>query len=343
MGDIFLSHQKEWEVALKEAESEEQRRLLSASVPSFPNGSTGQPVHSHATNTHFKFVKPLGSGTYGEVSMVMERTTGAFYAQKLVRVRDSHDSRARDAVEKQVKNEVEVMQRLRHHHIASVLFYVRELNAFSMIMLPVGDDDLRSFLEIKCVKADYPKNEIKHLDPWFGCLISALAYAHDQLIKHEDIKPSNILIREYRPYLADFGSAKDFSQLEASTSTDSLVAGTPVYWPPEHAHRGRPADVFALGCVFSEMLTVRQHRSLADYRSSRVVKDTDYGFAFRKNLPGVEKWLRQLPGIEKSDVEDVLLQETLFMLKLNPDDRHTAKQIKKKFRAEEDSLFCTSC
>lgn len=343
MRDIFLSHQREWEVALKEAEGEEQRRMLSASVPSFPNGSTGQPVHSHATNAHFKVVKTLGAGTYGEVSMVMEPTTGALYAQKLIRVRDRHDPRARDFVEKQVKNEVEVMQKLRHHHIASVLFYVREPNAFSMIMLPVGDDDLRSFLEIKCVKANYPKNEIKHLDPWFGCLISALAYAHEQLIKHEDIKPSNILIREHRPYLADFGSAKDFSQLEASTSTDSLVAGTPVYWPPENAHRGRPADVFALGCVFSEMLTVRQHRSLADYRSSRVVEDTDYGFAFRKNLSGVQKWLLQLPGIEKSDVEEVLLQETLSMLEFNPDDRHTAKQIKRKFRVEEENLFCSSC
>ena len=211
-------------------------------------------------------------------------------------------------------------------------------------MLPVGDYDLRQFLENVCVQADYPREEVKHIDSWFGSLISALAYAHGEQIKHEDIKPSNILIKDHRAYLADFGSAKDFSQLDASTSTDHLVAGTPVYWPPETRARGRTADVFSLGCVFSEMLTVRQRSSLADYRTSRYVGETDYGYAFRNNLEGVEEWLTNLDGVgERNSIQEFLLEVILKMLKRDPDERLTSLQIRKQFRSEEEILFCPSC
>lgn len=343
--EFFRQRTVEWEAALKVAEAEEQRLMLSASVPSLLNGGLGEQLHPHGTNAHFRFVGELGTGTYGEVSIVMEPTSKTFYAQKSIRIRDRHDARAKEVIEQEVKNEVNIMQRLRHHHIASVLFYVRDVSAFSLIMLPVGDYDLRQFLEEKCIQAKFPGNELKHIDNWFGCLVSALAYAHEQHIKHEDIKPSNILIKEYRPYLADFGSAKDFSHLEASTSTDHMIAGTPVYWPPElNRSRGRPADVFALGCVFSEMLTVRQKRSLTEYRNERFVSDTDFGFAFRKNLSGVERWLKALPNIDDKDsVQSFLLEILLNMLQREPDARFTAKQIKKRLRAEEDVLFCSSC
>ena len=254
------------------------------------------PMRLCGTNAHFHFVRELGLGSYSEVSTVMEATSGKLFAQKTIRVRP-HDSRMEDAIERQVQNEVHVTQRLRHHHIASTLFYVKDVWSFSLIMLPVGDYNLLQFLEVECVGADFPKKEIKHLDNWFGCLVSALAYAHEEHVKHEDIKPSNILIKDHRPYLADFGSAKDFSKWETDMTRDQLIVGTPVYWPPESTPRARPADLFALGCVFSEMLTVRQRRSLADYRRARFVPKANLGYAFRNNLGGVEEWSRGLDGM----------------------------------------------
>jgi serine/threonine protein kinase len=185
------------------------------------------PNATQNTNAHFKVIRHLNDGSYGEVSAVQEPTTQKEYVQKLIRVRDRRDLRARDRIEEQVKTEVEVGQKLNHHHITSVLFYVRDPLAFTfnLIMLPVGDYDLRRFLEDKCVQADYPRQELKHLDQWFGCLVSALAFAHAQSIKHEDIKPSNIIIKDYRPYLADFGSAKDFAGMENSVTPD-LMSGS---------------------------------------------------------------------------------------------------------------------
>jgi serine/threonine protein kinase len=108
------------------------------------------------------------------------------------------------------------MQKLRHHHIASVQFHVFEHDTYSIIMLPVAECDLHHFLR-RCIDAKFPRTELAHLTPWFGCLVGALAFAHSKHIKHEDIKPSNVLIKDHQPYLTDFGCAKDFSGLDSST------------------------------------------------------------------------------------------------------------------------------
>lgn len=108
-------------------------------------------------------------------------------------------------------------------------------------------------------------------------MISALAYAHAKGIKHEDIKLSNILIKSEQIYLTDFGSPMDFSDLDESSITDVIVQGTPSHWAPEPRPWERGADVFALGCAFSEMITVRQHKCLAEYRRYRFNPTADYG------------------------------------------------------------------
>lgn len=226
-------------------------------------------------DTRFEHIRDLGRGSYGVVDEVREPTTGAVYARKSIPRRiPGQDSQH---IEDRVKNECQIMcKRLRHNHIASVNIYFRDESFWSMIMLPVADCDLRVFLDEKCVAANFPYDAIRMLDPWFGCLISALAYAHTEMVKHEDIKPNNILISGKKIYLTDFGTAKDFSELEASTVSDYLQAGTPVYWAPEPRPWGRPADIFALGCVFSEMLTVRQKKSLDEYRRFRYARDEGF-------------------------------------------------------------------
>jgi serine/threonine protein kinase len=64
-----------------------------------------------------------------------------------------------------------------------------------------------------------------------GCLVSAIAYLHNQSIRHKDLKPSNILLSKGRLYLSDFGNATDFSLLSRSATGDG--GGTPMYFAPE--------------------------------------------------------------------------------------------------------------
>ncbi|KAH7357452.1 kinase-like domain-containing protein [Pyrenochaeta sp. MPI-SDFR-AT-0127] len=327
----------EWEQLIKQAAIDQAAARHNNTNLSYYNTTVG-PYNPYRTNVSFEWQETLGQGAYGQVHKVRETSTGTFYAQKVIRVTDPN---SKAHVEKEVLNEVAIMQKLRHHHIASVQFHVFEGDTYSLIMLPVAECDLRAFLR-RCADKQFPRTELTHITSWFGCLVSALAYAHSKHIKHEDIKPSNILIKDHQPYLTDFGCAKDFSELDSSTSTDTLTFGTPVYWAPESQPRGRSADVFSLGCVFSEMLTVRHKRRLEDFQKYRYVKHRDNAYAFRENLDKVLDWLDDI--IPRNDeVGDLLKEQTFKMLERSVHRRREAKDIKRSLRTESDYVFCTTC
>jgi tetratricopeptide (TPR) repeat protein/predicted Ser/Thr protein kinase len=86
--------------------------------------------------------------------------------------------------------------------------------------------------------------------------------AHRAGLIHRDIKPSNILVErgedgQWKPYVMDFGLARDWQRESTVTGT---VLGTPHYMAPEQA-RGevsqldRRADVYSLGATLYVLLT----------------------------------------------------------------------------------------
>jgi WD40 repeat protein len=96
----------------------------------------------------------------------------------------------------------------------------------------------------------------------FRQVLSAVQYAHANLVIHRDIKPSNILVTEAgQIQLLDFGIAKILSEGEAKETQLTQLGGrvlTPEYAAPEQI-AGAPittaTDVYALGVVLYELLT----------------------------------------------------------------------------------------
>lgn len=117
----------------------------------------------------------------------------------------------------------------------------------------------------------------------------AVQAAHQRLVIHCDLKPSNILVRdEVAPVLLDFGIAQVLGQGDGG---DPAVFCTPAYASPEQLAGGRvgvTSDVFSLGVLLVELL--------ARTASGRGIADRDRPVPSPSALAGDPRLSRALRG-----------------------------------------------
>ncbi|MGB0648397.1 MAG: serine/threonine protein kinase, partial [Bradymonadia bacterium] len=122
----------------------------------------------------------------------------------------------------------------------------------------------------------------------FQMVCMAVAYAHSRAVIHRDIKPSNIMIGEFgEVFLMDWGLAKILEknpeegrrrvksvrdETSRMTTRQGEAIGTPGYMSPELAlgqlHLvGEQSDVYALGAILYEILTLRRPYAGKDIRT----------------------------------------------------------------------------
>lgn len=167
----------------------------------------------------------------------------------------------------------------------------------------------------------------------FEQVLSAVQYAHSQLVVHRDLKPANILVtQDSEVKLLDFGIAKLLIDGEAKETELTQAGGralTPDYASPEQIAGGTigtASDVYALGVVLYELLTgSRPYRLKRDtrgaleeailnvepVRSSQVEIDETKATA---RSTSTKKLIRQLAG----DLDTIILKA----LKKNPAERY---------------------
>src|SRR3712207_5379571 len=92
--------------------------------------------------------------------------------------------------------------------------------------------------------------------------LAAVAYAHERLVVHLDLKPSNILVTsDGTVKLLDFGIAKILSSNTVDVPAARLadvVMFTPQYASPEQVNDGpvtTRTDIYSLGIILYELLT----------------------------------------------------------------------------------------
>jgi serine/threonine protein kinase len=120
-------------------------------------------------------------------------------------------------------------------------------------------------------------------------------YLHANKVRHEDIKPSNILLADGEPYLADFGHSKDLSDASHS-NTSGDPRGTPKYWAPEvedGSKRGlAAADIFSVGAVYAEIGIILSTESLVNFKLARCKRNGES--AIQANIEAVHAWIESL-------------------------------------------------
>ncbi|KAF2873997.1 kinase-like domain-containing protein [Massariosphaeria phaeospora] len=258
---------------------------LSTSI-TVPDDETARVYGLTSGHTEFKAIMPkflqhvdsLGHGSLGVVEEVRISPDYATFVRKRVQLPYYRRKQYLDII----RQEAQVLKTLSHSHIVEMIGSYSEMphsgqkQFYSLLMAPVGQRDLKTFLDIfseqsatqtelwRQVRRDW-------LRTWFKCLSSALAYIHSKGVRHQDIKPSNIVHREATIYFTDFSSASEFD-IGQTTSTENPARTSAMYAAPEVVNNseklnrhGRGTDVFALGGVFAEMLVVLQDNSIDEY------------------------------------------------------------------------------
>lgn len=330
-------------------------RLMTAAVS--PPMDTSNPVTlSDGLEQDLSPIRPLeslrarrilghgGSGTVFEVSHVGSRETFA-----LKRFKSSH---APDFLA--FKNEVRIMKALRHPHIVEILDSYAQSDSFSILMAPVADTDLDKYLrstEVKPLEGPALLDRSETLMRGMSSIAAALRYLHSASIDHDgeiktamshgDIKPANILMNKGKWMLADFGTS-EFVVHDGTLGTEK-VRITPRYAPSElirSGSRSLASDIFSLGCVYAETVTVLMNRSLSDFVDFRVTKLGDK--SFHATLEKTSQWISMLHEEQErrkgsDQAHSIPFDMIRKMLSENPIRRPTAHTVWLRFPK------CTCC
>ncbi|KAH7397293.1 kinase-like domain-containing protein [Pyrenochaeta sp. MPI-SDFR-AT-0127] len=162
----------------------------------------------------------------------------------------------------------------------------------------------------------------------FGCITNAVAWLHQQGIRHKDLKPSQILLSSDGLWLTDFGWSKDISELTQS-ATDGGQNITLKYQAPERARKqlcGRPEDIFSLGCIFIEMAFQLARPILMP--AERVMPWKQKGWYFQANLNEVRALLLPLQSALDTSWGGPSVAELIpEMLAFTPSDRPSIDEV----------------
>ncbi|EPS38648.1 hypothetical protein H072_7646 [Dactylellina haptotyla CBS 200.50] len=324
----------------------------------------------------FKSKGSLGVGGFGAVDRVVSVVSGREYARKRlprgpVGKGGGAGPRAKEHM-KAFKAELEVLKRLRHRHTVEYVGSYTDAQHLGIIMAPVADGNLAWFLN-KIVAEDNNRtitatvsstgSDGSSLDgttsvekrallrTYFGCLASALGYLHTSQIRHKDIKPQNILVMPGTGVLlTDFGLSFDWAELSRSTTKGAPAALTPRYAAPEvaeHEPRGASADMWSLGCVFLEMVTVLKGETLEDLKEFYNSHGSESIF-YRANDVANNEWIKVLEGKGVTRADDIPLAWITKLLQVERKDRLSASELLEQITARDPqtdqvSRFCRSC
>ncbi len=205
----------------------------------------------------YTVVRQLGAGGMGEVYLVQHPRLPRYDALKILPVELTTD---REYLER-FNREADLVARLWHPHIVGVHDRGEYNGQFWITMDFVEGTDAARLLADNLGGGLPPEDVVRIVSG----VADALDYAHQQLLLHRDVKPSNILLAQSnskfsRALLADFGIARSNADTSDLTATNMTV-GTVAYAAPEqlmgHALDGR-ADQYALAATAFHLLTGQQ-------------------------------------------------------------------------------------
>ncbi|KFM67720.1 Serine/threonine-protein kinase Chk1, partial [Stegodyphus mimosarum] len=193
----------------------------------------------------WEIVQVLGEGAYGEVNLIVNTTTQAAVAVKVL------DAQKEPAALEAIKKEVFIHRRLNHERIIKYYGHRVEGDEHFIFMEYASGGELFDKVE--------PDVGMPHskAQKYFLQITAGVEYLHSLGITHRDLKPENILLDANDDVkITDFGLATIFRH-KGKERELSNRCGTLPYIAPEvffRKYKAEPADVWSCGILLVVML-----------------------------------------------------------------------------------------
>jgi serine/threonine protein kinase len=199
---------------------------------------------------HYKLIDTIGSGMMATVYIGRELLSNRIFAIKVLKP----EVAVQEDLLKRFKREAEILTTLANPHVVRLIEYALDEDLYFLVMEYVDGATLKQRIvssgtfPAECA-LDFTEQVAK-----------ALHVAYQQQVIHRDVKPQNILVTAGNlAKLTDFGLAR--VQSSTPLTERGTFMGTAYYASPEQVRDSHNvdtrADLYALTCVFFEMLTGR--------------------------------------------------------------------------------------
>ncbi|KAJ4890979.1 Leucine-rich repeat transmembrane protein kinase protein [Raphanus sativus] len=236
--------------------------------------------YSEVVSITNNFERVLGKGGFGEVYH------GRLSDGDQVAVKKLSEESAQGY--KEFRAEVEILMRVHHTNLTSLIGYCNEGNSMVLIYEYMANGNLGDYLSGKMPSILSWEERLKiSVDAAQG--LEYLHYGCKPPIVHRDVKPTNILLNEkMQAKIADFGLSRSFP-VEGSSQISTVVAGTIGYLDPEYystRQMNEKSDVYSFGVVLLEVITGQPAIS-SSRREKRHISDQVSSMLAKGNIKGI--------------------------------------------------------
>jgi serine/threonine protein kinase len=203
---------------------------------------------------YFRFVENIAAGAFGKVIRAVDLRTNEEVAVKMID-KDAHSKRLN-----MIKQEINILQQLRHKNIVKFLNFREANTKLYIVMKLLSGGTIKNLIEQR-KQTNKPLTEeecsiiMKHL-------LEAVKYLHEREIVHRDIKPENVMFENSEDFsslkLIDFGlSAQHFDNIFLYD-----LCGTLIYMAPEQLEKraySKPIDMWSCGMIMFILLNNGRH------------------------------------------------------------------------------------
>ncbi|NWU72464.1 CDKL1 protein, partial [Pterocles burchelli] len=188
----------------------------------------------------------VGEGAYGVVFKCRNKDTG-----QIVAIKKFLESEEDPVIRKIALREIRMLKQLKHPNLVNLLEVFRRKRRLHLVFEYCDHTVLH---ELDKHPRGVPEHLVKSIT-WQT--LQAVNFCHKHNCIHRDVKPENILITKHSVVkLCDFGFAR---LLTGPSDYYTDYVATRWYRSPEllvgDTQYGPPVDVWAIGCVFAELLS----------------------------------------------------------------------------------------